>query len=54
MYFWGVPMKVLSLIMQNYAKLCYLEDKKIIPHLNKIILILGHETEPCTITETLS
>ena len=40
--------------MQNYAKLCDLEDMKIIPHSNKIILILGHETEPCTIAESLS
>ena len=54
MHFLGLPMKVISLIKHNYAKLCDLEDMKIIPHSNKIILILGHGTEPCTIAETLS
>ena len=54
MHFWGVPMKVLYLIMQKYAKLCDLVDMKIIPHSNKIILILGHDQEPCTIAEGVS
>ena len=45
-------MKVLYLVMQNYAKVCDLEDMKINPHSNKIILILGHGLEPCIIAET--
>ena len=41
-------------IMQNYAKLCDLEDMKIILLSNKIIFIFGYGCEMCPIAETLS